>query len=933
MEPGRAEQLEYILGNMSVGVAILDPTSLHIRYANPYLCSLLDEQWRSQDVRGLSVVDLLPPQLSSQALPLFHQVANTGQRIQYDEALYEGFLTSRGRTYWRVSIERSGSGEQDAALLITIEDVTETVRSRLHINAIHYISSAIAGPSSLHLTLERILQALYEMVGSSRCAIFLLDLSQPSSEARFLEHEDTALDDRGMKKTVTMAAQRGVHPLSQDWHPQVSEQILLGRVIQEHCTIIIPDTRSVPDIEFPQLDNAGVPCRPGSVLCVPIFEPRSASNSYLALDGQSVDLLSHTSAVLGTIEVYHRRARGFPAEEVELLERFAQQAGLAIQNARLFRSIDRWARAAGRQARQKENIMQAIPDGVVIYDPRWRVADANSAARRLFGWGEDVIGIPMIEALHSSRAFFQPDFLAQPDPIVELERRALNGQVDEVKVISALGQALTLRCTHTPIRDELGDIFAFIVIYHDVTDEVAARERIEAEVIARTAELKQRNEALQQAKAAQELTHARLALLLDRLPSGVILVNAGDSAITIINRQAIQMLQRFGVPLEPHDNPSEACRRAVGMPCEPILRALPMYNTSGTRVPYEERPLYSALVHGQSSEAELQVLRDDGPPIFLLVNSAPLLASDGRVTSAILLFQEITRIKTLERAREDFFTTMAHELKTPLANIRAHLSALLARDLQWSREEQYAYLQTADEQVERIVGMINHFLDASSVEAGALRLELEHVVIPELFEDLQDRLAALITSSQRTLRISLSEGLPAVLGDYELLVSVLTNLLSNAFRYAPEGDCVLLCAEPVFTEDNLLMPVAVRLSVSDRGPGISLEQQSVLFTRFSTFAAARRPSLDRPGQPVSERSRKLSRWSPATGLGLYISRGIVEAHGSELTLISSPGQGTTFTFTLPAFQGKHEQGSGYTAAYPANLAVPAYEQHPFPEGV
>ena len=87
---------------------------------------------------------------------------------------------------------------------------------------------------------------------------------------------------------------------------------------------------------------------------------------------------------------------------------------------------------------------------------------------------------------------------------------------------------------------------------------------------------------------------------------------------------------------------------------------------------------------------------------------------------------------------------MAHELKTPLANIRAHLSALQADDFQWSQEAQQDFLETADEQVERLVGMINHFLDASRVEAGALRLELEPVFIAEILEDLAERLEALI---------------------------------------------------------------------------------------------------------------------------------------------------------------------------------------------
>jgi signal transduction histidine kinase len=296
----------------------------------------------------------------------------------------------------------------------------------------------------------------------------------------------------------------------------------------------------------------------------------------------------------------------------------------------------------------------------------------------------------------------------------------------------------------------------------------------------------------------------------------------------------------------------------------------------------------------------------DGQAFYFLVNAAPLRVHDDTVTSIILVLHEITTTKTLERTREDFFNTMAHELKTPLANIRAHVSALLASDLHWSQEKQMDFLRTADEQVDRLVGMINHFLDASRVEARALRLDIEPIILAEMMEDLQERLEALITSSGRHLEIVLPPDTPAVMGDYELIISVLTNLLSNAFRYAPEGDTVTLKAEPVFAtkQKQKHIPTGITLSVIDRGPGMSPERQNMLFTRFSTFAAKHRPAADRPGQPGEERRRGTGRWSPATGLGLYISRGIIEAHGSTLVVKSRPGKGTTFAFTLSVFMGK-----------------------------
>jgi PAS domain S-box-containing protein len=902
MNQAQPALLEHILEGMPVGVAILDCTDLRFLYVNSYLLSLLDPRWHSQSVVGRTFNEVIPQEVRKLAEPHLQQVCLTGQRLTFSDLPYEGFLEKRGRTYWQVSIELSiGSassmpGEVHAyiethnverTLLITIEDVTNQVRSRLHLDAIHYISSAILGRFALPQVLDRILQAVQELVGSTRCAILLIDHSVSDSmlhTAGFIEQNQDKTDHRnGTVPTATVAAQKGLHLNSQDWHPEVSEHLLLGQVIRNRRSLIIPDTNTWPDIEFPLLDDNGIPRRPGSVLCVPIFEPNNTGSS--------------GKTVLGAIEVYHRRARGLPIEEVELLEQFAQQVGLAIQNARLFLSIDHLAQVASEQAHQRENVMQAIPDGVIIYDAHWHIADTNNAIRKLLGWSEDVKGLHISEALSRSTAIFPKNSPPITDLVAELERHSKEKQVDEFKIVGADGLNYSIRRSKAPIQDDSGNIFAYAVVYHDVTEQVTAREQIEAQVIARTAELAQRNQALQAAQAAQELESARMRLLMKRLPSGVMLISADDKHISVINHQAVQLLQRMGVPSGPSDDPDQATDNALDLNIEDALQTITLYGSSGSIIPYQEQPLFRALYKGEASEIEIHVTQPDGQTLFLLINAAPLYSHDGRITDTILVLQDFTKLKALERAREDFFTTMAHELKTPLANIRAHLSALQADDLQWSSEAQRDFLQTADEQVERLVGMINHFLDASRIEAGALRLELEPILLPEMFEDLQDRLEALISSSQRRFEVYSSPDLPAVQADYELIMSVLTNLLSNAFRYAPEGDTVRLEAEAIFdAHDHQMSGVEIR--VIDRGPGITEEQQAELFTRFSTFAAMRRPTAERPGQPVAGKQRGSLRWSPATGLGLYISRGIIEAHGSTLLLKSSPGEGATFTFAL-----------------------------------
>src|SRR6266581_486007 len=374
MEPEQSRQLEYILGHMTIGVAILDCADLRVRYVNSSLLSLLEEAWHCQGVIGLRLAEIAPGEVLTVALPILQQVCSSGQSTRFCDVPYEGLLKTRGRTYWHVSVEAlpdsvTGAEERPDSetqasqrvcdtLLVTVEDNTSLARSRLHIKAIHNVSSTIAGPFALPQVLDRILQAVQEMVGSTRCAVILID--QPMSS---LELHDSVLQElqhfekqqlAGPAPTIRVAAQRGVHLRSQDWHPEVSEQVLVGLVMRYHRSLIIEDTRVVPEIEIPLLNDEGIPRRPGSVLCVPIFEPAAVAN---AGEGTTTGGSPTTAgAVLGTIEVYHRRARGFPAEEVELLEQFAQQAGLAIQNARLFRSINHLAteQAAARERIEAE---------------------------------------------------------------------------------------------------------------------------------------------------------------------------------------------------------------------------------------------------------------------------------------------------------------------------------------------------------------------------------------------------------------------------------------------------------------------------------------------------------------------------------------------------------------------------------------------------
>src|SRR5215469_11889097 len=318
MEPEQSRQHEYILGHMTIGVAILDCADFRVRYVNSYLLSLLEEAWHCQGVIGLRLAEIATGEILTVALPILQQVCSSGQSTRFYDVPYEGLLKTRGRTYWHVSVEpllysvtgaeqrpdseiQASVGVYDA-LLVTVEDSTSLARSRLHIKAIHNVSSTIAGPFALPRVLDRILQAVQEMVGSTRCAVILIDQPMSSLEPHDLVLEELHHFERqhpdGSAPTIRVAAQRGVHLRSQDWHSEVSEQVLVGLVMRYRHSLIIEDTSVVPEIEIPLLNDEGIPRRPGSVLCVPIFEPTAVDNAGGGIS--TGDSTASAGAVLGT---------------------------------------------------------------------------------------------------------------------------------------------------------------------------------------------------------------------------------------------------------------------------------------------------------------------------------------------------------------------------------------------------------------------------------------------------------------------------------------------------------------------------------------------------------------------------------------------------------------------------------------------------------
>jgi len=233
-----------------------------------------------------------------------------------------------------------------------------------------------------------------------------------------------------------------------------------------------------------------------------------------------------------------------------------------------------------------------------------------------------------------------------------------------------------------------------------------------------------------------------------------------------------------------------------------------------------------------------------------------------------LAIQEANRLKT------EFVSMVSHELRTPLTSIQGY-AELLLEDERIGGEERES-LTIVRKNADRLLELINDLLDLSRIEAGRLDLHRTSLDLACLIPEVACSLRPLIEAKRQQLKLDVGDALPAVWADANRVTQILTNLISNAHKYTLVDGSITVAARP---DDGF-----VRVDVSDTGIGLSPEDQAQLFTKF--FRA-------------NDRSRQAT---GGTGLGLVITRLLVELHGGRITVCSAPGQGSTFSFSLPTLE-------------------------------
>jgi signal transduction histidine kinase len=253
--------------------------------------------------------------------------------------------------------------------------------------------------------------------------------------------------------------------------------------------------------------------------------------------------------------------------------------------------------------------------------------------------------------------------------------------------------------------------------------------------------------------------------------------------------------------------------------------------------------------------------------------------------AAYLRLQEVNRQKTV------FLASAAHELKTPLAVVKGYYDLLLSNSLGKLNDKQRDILQESKDSCERLVRLVSMFLNYSTLESGKLVLHLHENDLRDCLAELTTRWNEAFERKHVRLDVSLDRALPIFKFDYQKVQQIVANLLDNALKHTPAGGSVTLRAEPHFWErrnaqdvpkqdrrrDRDLAGNAVRVAVTDTGPGIASEHHQEIFEDFV----------------------RVDRTSSGMGLGLAIAKRLVQAHRGKIWVDSEPRRGCTFSFLLP----------------------------------
>jgi PAS domain S-box-containing protein len=576
-----------------------------------------------------------------------------------------------------------------------------------------------------------------------------------------------------------------------------------------------------------------------------------------------VRLAAGRAAPCGTLEVYARGRLRFRVEEVRFLQTFATVVGAAIQHAQAQARVQ-------AQLEFSRAVTNHLAEGVCALDASGRTTFVNPAAEELLGWSEaDILGRPFHEVVHPCRdggapcriaAALAPERMGedQEDEFVRKDGTALpvawraapiaGGADSQGTVVSFRDLTATLRARHAErLLAEAGRVLA------ETLDEGATLSRIARLVVPDMADwcmvvLVERGEARRVAvEVADPLRMEAARDLLDRYP---IDVNAAHGVGRVLRTGEPELLQDAR-SFVAEDEPGAPLRRE-------LLERIGL--TSFIAVPLSARGRLLGVLDFATSSSGRRYGAEDLALALALAERCALAIDNAR------LYREA---RDATAARDDVLSIVSHDLKNPIAAIKAGAGSLARTAAPGSIQARVSHtlLRASD----RMTRLVSDLVDLASLDAGRLSMQLQPIDAAEVAAEVVQTLASVAEEEGVALRLEPPPGAAPALADRERMAQVLSNLVGNAIKATPDGGEIRVRVET--------RPRSAVLLVADTGHGIAPEDLPHVFERYWRGSAARYA-----GQ----------------GLGLAIAKRIVDAHGGRISVESELGRGSTFAVEIPA---------------------------------
>lgn len=558
-----------------------------------------------------------------------------------------------------------------------------------------------------------------------------------------------------------------------------------------------------------------------------------AMRSYLA-----VPLFRH-GRTFGLMEIDSTQPNAFVENDIGLVQKVALALSGSIEVAYRYTAEMRTLEKVSAERERLFNLFMQAPVLIGVIRAEDKVYEfANPLVSEAIG-GREVTNKALTEVLPELEAHAVIHLL---DYVIETGRSYTGNEV-LIKLRNQESGILEDRYfnfVYQPLLNDSGQTESVVSFAHEVTEQVQSRKQIEELVLL----LGQR---------AGELT-----TILEAIPDGILVADVSNM-LTRVNPRGAELLG-----LQPSREPK---------PFAQFQERYPLFYPDGRALPDEDFPLSRAL-RGQSGKTMHLVVRQPDGDKHVQFSYTPIRDEGGAIRGAITVARDITELYYLERQKDEFLSVASHELKTPITSIKGLTQMVIRRLNREGRTRDAASLQIVDEQLNRLIKLVNDLLDVSRIQTGKLSLVVERFNLAACLRRVCEAMQA--TTERHTLHVDAPERI-MIEGDVQRIEQVMANLLSNAIKYSPEHGKIeirLEAAEKTAT-----------ISVRDYGIGIPPADRARLFERFHRG------------------SNVLDYHISGFGIGLYISNEIVRSHGGSIWLddmgSGDTEQGSRFCIQLP----------------------------------